>query len=924
LHHKEDSLNFKPAYRLLFRYICQIVSTVYRFTLRYNTFTLVAHCVLTGISVTIITLGLKLNPDRDSLVGSDKLYHRNFLEYKHDFNAEDELVVAIESDDLEKNRRFVELLGRKVEAAHPPFCDTIYRGDFQLLGENALLLLPIDTVRQLESTLASVHPFITRIANSTNLLAFFETINTFFRHGATELDGNAALFTSLISFLEEIIEIATSVAEGNLPPITPGFSSLFGPSSEGIKNLYLTLGEGRIFLMLVKPKNGTDYEQVAERIHQLINEAQRQIPGVNAELTGQPLLEIQEMSQARKDTTIASIIALIMCGALFITAYKETGRPLKVILCLVLGVVYTLAFTTVTVGSLNILTLTFLPILIGLGIDFGIHIVSRYEEELYRMRPPLQALSTTMKKTAPNIVIGAFTTSGAFLAMCLTDFSGIRQMGFICGVGIILVLITIITLLPVLLLTGRQNRLDWYQAQKFTLKKKIYGILTPNPIIVLVLAACITFAIIPVIPRVRFDYNLLNLQNPHLPSVKTEMKLIQHGSNSILFCVVIASNATDAAKFESKIKSLPPVAKIESIAGMLIDNPTPKLPSISNICAMAKTIEFRQVDPLPPPPHDITRTLWSLQGYIGSIKEYLLGQPELFKTLEALREKITVLRRTILRGDSEVISQRLHNFYRELYSELADLYQFLANQSCEPRISIDSLPPSIKSKFISRSGRILIRVYPRDNIWDRAAQHTFITALRQTLDPTNSNYPIITGVPVQLYEYSALLKHSYEKSAIYAVVTGLILAWLHFRNPKLLLLCFLPAILGFIWMLGWMGLTNQAFNLANIMTLPLMIGIGVTTGIQAVSRISEANHANLLALSTGKAIVVSNLTTVFGFGSLIIAGHQGIKSLGLIMSIGVLSSMFVALFVLPALATVLLKHLPKHKFTSTHIIRHSD
>src|SRR5205823_7562545 len=167
--------------------------------------------------------------------------------------------------------------------------------------------------------------------------------------------------------------------------------------------------------------------------------------------------EHDEMAQSQKDTIIASIASLLICALIFIYGYQQTGRPVKATLCLIVGLGYTLAFATFAVGHLNVLTITFVPILIGLAIDYGVHLVTRYEEELRNGRPKESALKTAMVCTGQGIFTGALTTAGAFIAMAFTDFKGIREMGVICGGGLLLCFIPMMTLLPILLLRGRQN-----------------------------------------------------------------------------------------------------------------------------------------------------------------------------------------------------------------------------------------------------------------------------------------------------------------------------------------------------------------------------------------------------------------------------------------------------------------------------------
>ena len=164
-----------------------------------------------------------------------------------------------------------------------------------------------------------------------------------------------------------------------------------------------------------------------------------------------------------------------------------------------------------------------------------------------------------------------------------------------------------------------------------------------------------------------------------------------------------------------------------------------------------------------------------------------------------------------------------------------------------------------------------------------------------------------TGTPVQLLEYTTLLKNSYVQAAWYALAAIVILVFIHFRKISCVVLALLPVAIGAIWMVGVMGVLNIPFNPANIMTLPLIIGIGVTNGIHILNRFAEELHPSILARSTGKAVLISGLTTIAGFGSLILAQHRGIRSLGLIMAVGVTTCMVVGLTFLPALLTLLMR-----------------
>jgi predicted RND superfamily exporter protein len=222
----------------------------------------------------------------------------------------------------------------------------------------------------------------------------------------------------------------------------------------------------------------------------------------------------------------------------------------------------------------------------------------------------------------------------------------------------------------------------------------------------------------------------------------------------------------------------------------------------------------------------------------------------------------------------------------------------LQHQDTRAPLRAQDLPAALHDRFVGVSGKYLLMVHPKEDVWQRENQKKFIAQLR-TIDPN------VTGTPIQLYEYTTLLKNSYEQAARYSLLAISILVFLHFRSPLSVALALVPVGVGFVWLGGLMGWLNIPLNPANIMTLPLVIGIGVTNGIQILNRFAEEQTPSILARSTGKAVLVSGLTAIAGFGSLMLGKHQGIQSLGYVMSMGLATCMIAGLTFLPALLTLI-------------------
>ncbi|MGH7971235.1 MAG: MMPL family transporter, partial [Limisphaerales bacterium] len=329
-------------------------------------------------------------------------------------------------------------------------------------------------------------------------------------------------------------------------PVPPSMTALFSGGAAALTNTYVTLEQGRIFLLTTRPKNQAQTSEDIERLRACIAATQTEVPGVDVGLTGGPVLDNDEMAQAERDTTRATALAFVFCAVLFVAAYGEVRRTLKAALCLLLGLAYAVGFTTLVIGHLNILSITFAPMLIGLAIDFAIHLISRFEEELGQHGRMARALVRATAFTGQGIVTGALTTAGAFLAMALTHFEGIQEMGIISGGGLLLCLVAMMTALPALLLRGRQTGRGRPTVQLPPRRLRIEFVILRRPVVVLVVALLLTLAAGLNIPAVYFDYDLLHMQSPRLPSVQYEKKLLRFAGASSLYGVVLAHSLDQA------------------------------------------------------------------------------------------------------------------------------------------------------------------------------------------------------------------------------------------------------------------------------------------------------------------------------------------------------------------------------------------
>ena len=371
---------------------------------KYPAWFIIPQLVLFVLCVVYTICQLEFDMNRDNLVGANKRSHEVYMQYLKDFPGEDEIAVVVESGNIERNRQFVERLAARLQGETNLFTDVFYKGDLKALGPKALLFAPESDLTQMQQVLGDYRPIISQFAAATNLDSLFNLINRQFRTAKQETNAENNAMVKALPALQRIVDQASASISMSGTPVSPGLSALFGEGDETEKRIYITFDNGRLYLLTARPiikeaptrlnrqlldfiqsilpkRDKNEPPEAVDRMRELIRQTSQDVPGVNAGLTGEPVLDYDEMQQSQRDSLLASIVSLVICSLIFIYAYREAWRPLKAVACLILGLGYTMGFTTLVVGHLNILTITIAPMLIGLAIDFGIHFITRYRRK---------------------------------------------------------------------------------------------------------------------------------------------------------------------------------------------------------------------------------------------------------------------------------------------------------------------------------------------------------------------------------------------------------------------------------------------------------------------------------------------------------------------------------------------------------------
>jgi hypothetical protein len=408
-----------------------------------------------------------------------------------------------------------------------------------------------------------------------------------------------------------------------------------------------------------------------------------------------------------------------------------------------------------------------------------------------------------------------------------------------------------------------------------------------HPRFVALAAMAGTMALAGGLHELDYDHNLLNLQADGLESVAVEKKLLEECDQSVWYALSIADSRAELLERKEKLKALPSVERVDEIASLLPVDEELKRPIIARIRDRLAALPER-------PPEIPVDRLDALGETLGWAQGEAAKRPGGLRTAWHLERAREALRRM----GPEDCFRALAIFQQRAAGDLLTRLHALAGVADPEPPRLDDLPPSLVERFVGSSGRHLLKIYGRGDIWNFDALERFVKDVR-SVDPRT------TGNPLQAYEASLEMKRSYEQAAIYSLIVILAVLWLDFRNVAHALLAALPLALGMAQTLGLMGLVGIDLNPANLIGIPLILGIAVDYGVHIVHDALERPGPYRISASTANSVLVDALTTILGFGALMVASHKGLESLGRVLTLGVTTCTITSLVLLPAIFALL-------------------
>jgi uncharacterized protein len=631
-----------------------------------------------------------------------------------------------------------------------------------------------------------------------------------------------------------------------------------GANTGKITSEFYTNERETVFLMAVYPVgenlNISNFKKFATHIKGKIKEfdLKKHDPTVNIYYTGGVISSTHEYDSLMNDLKTAGIVSGIIILLLILFYFRTARALIFVAIPLGCGIIWNFAIAYYTIGHLNMTTAFLFSILFGLGIDFGIHLNSRYNEERLNGANLIEALGVMFTQTGRSSVIAGLTTAAAFIVLVMNDFKGFSEFGSIAGIGILVTLVAYLLILPILF--AAEEKIPFLKRKKFKMAgwhlEKISNLKTKPALIIL--ASSVTISILLAGLFLRFDYNFANFRSPNIDL--DYARELEHTVNpqKAIPSVILVHSKEEALGAERAIKRI-----INENQDSLINN---------------------------------AKSVYSLVP-------------------KDQKEKVPTMRRIKVLLEDDVIDKLVKG-------EDKEKIEGLKKSSAANPFTLDKIPQKIKEAFVHKetgeeNQLVYIFLHPEVDLKNGELAMALADDIRNIPGDDGNTYHAISSSVIFADVLSVMLKDS-KKAIALSFLMVFVLLLIDFRSFKYTLITMVPLLSGISLMLGVMALTGIDLNFFNMIVLPVVLGIGIDDGVHFFHRFQEEGYKNVdrVLMTTGGAIVMTTLTTVAGFAGMCFAHHGGLSSIGIAADIGLITCLITTLIFFPAvLRTIWLKKL---------------
>jgi uncharacterized protein len=813
-----------------------------------------------------------INTDINTLISQKLDWRQRDNQFERAFDRDRTILAVVEAPTPELTSAASDALARKLSGDSQHFESVQPLGSGEFFEKNGLLFLPVPEVGQLTGQLESAAPLIEIMAGDPSirgLTGALETGLAGIKRGQVKLDSTERPFNLIAQTVESVLNTGTG---------TFSWREMVSdkPLTDSDRRSFIEFKPVLDFNALEPGKDATDAIRQAAHDVNLPGEY-----GARLRLTGPVPIANEEFATVQDGAIVNGIGTVLVVLFILWMALHSPKIIFAVFVNLFIGLSITTAVGLWMVSSLNLLSIAFAVLFVGLGVDFGIQYSVRYRSERFKGDDLRTALEKAAERSAVPLSLAAMATAAGFLSFLPTDYKGISELGEIAGVGMLVAFTTSITVLPALL--NLLNPPGESEPVGYAFLAPVDQFLEDHRVIIIVGTLVIAVAGLPLLYFLKFDFNPVNLRNPKVESIATFLDLRKDPNTGANAINVMTNSDTEAKKIEERLAKVPEVLSVRSLDNFVPEEQPAKLKLIAQAAKVLNpALNPDSIDPAPSDQENVE----SLKGSSENLR----------KTAGAAKSPGAVASRRLADALSKLAdsSQATREKAQAVFVDPMKIMlgQLKSSLQAQP-VSLKNLPPELVSSWKTRDGLMRVEALPRGDPNDNETLRRFAAAVLAA-------EPTAIGGPVSILKSGGLVVRAFIQAGICALVVISLLLWLTLRRITDVLLTLVPLLVAGAVTLEICVLIKMPLNFANIVALPLLLGVGVAFKIYYVTA-WRSGRTNLLQSSLTRAIFFSALTTATAFGSLWLSSHPGTSSMGKLLALSLVTTLAAVLLFQPAL-----------------------
>ncbi len=830
---------------------------------------------------------LGVNMDNKTLLSPDLPFQQAARAYQKYFpNLDDALLIVVDAQTPEQARAAAEDLAAAIAENEETFKDVYIPGGEPFFQRYGLLYRTPEELDEFVDQMALIQPLIAELSTDASVARLARLIRFALEQ---EAQNPGSMSERWPSVLDQISSATVSVFDEY--PVSVSWENLVveGSAIDPLTRQIIVAEPVLEFGRLLAAQAAMDSIRAAASRLSLSEER-----GVRVRITGNPALNYDEMFGLAWDVGISSVLSFALVTGVLYLALLNMRLVSAAAATLLVGLIWTAAFAAVSVGHLNLISIAFGVLFIGLGVDFAIHLGMHYADAIHRGESSRDSMSHSLQQIGTALVLCAFTTAIGFFAFAPTGYRGVAELGIIAGGGMFIIVFQTFTLFPALvvaLIEGRPRKVRGTLPFRLSPPR----IVSTHPGTIALIAVVLGTLAATQLPKLGFDIDVISMRDPRTESVQAFQDLLAGSQTSPWYIDALAPDLERATQLARRMRKLDVVRSAVSLTDYVPTDQDEKREMLETVSML---LEVPGSNAVVPPAPSFEEQVSALRDLREALAADWLRQDNspLGRSAAKLAEHLdTFLTRVESQGST---ADALAELQTILLGNFSDLLERLRRAVDPPPLSLEDLPEGLRRRMLAPDGHARVQIFPSEDLSDNEEVTEFVDAVR-TVDPN------ATGIAVNLLEFGRATLESLRQALSWAFIAITLLLLVLWRRLGDILLVLFPLLLGAVLTAGLMVVIDMHLNFVNVVVLPLLVGIGVDSGIHLVHTARETQvKDSILDNVTARAVFFSAITTITSFGSLSLSSHRGISSMGILLVCGMVIILICNLVVLPALITL--------------------